>query len=743
MPSVDLPPAFKTERSDRGGSVLPRLRPELVATEQVYDGRPYWVVKDPVSLRYFRFSREEHFLMEQLRQPVTLEQVLEAYRRQFRDDTLTGGDVSEFISNLLSRNLLLMPHARRDEMLYRAGRKRWRARLLAQVSNFMFFKLPLYDPDRLLGRMLPRLRFLWSRGFLAVYLGLLGLAGVLLLRRWGDFVSMFQGDFFTLRNLPLLFVVMWVIKVFHELGHGFTCKQYGGEVHELGLLFLVFTPFLYCNVTDSWTFRSKHRRVLVAAGGILTELLFAALAAIAWFFTEQPGFVHALMFNVMLGCSISTILFNANPLLKYDGYYMLMDVLEAPNLRQRSGDYVRDLFISGVLGGRADRRSEQHRFRFLFPLYSCAAYCYRWFILFVILYFVYRVLEQLRLLWLGRFVAVLGAATMLVAPLARGAARLVSRRRELALSSTRLVLLLALLAAGAAVALFWPYEQSVMIHFVLEPARVTWIRCDADGQLRWTEGVREGAWLEPQQSRPVATLENHQLHLEYEQLRARIEQLDLEIDQHRPSPAANSLVQQLRQRRDTLARQQQRLEERLAALQVRAPFAGEVLTADRDLRLAQEKYCTRGEPLLLLGDTRRLVAKVWVPEKTWARIFAPGRPLGQHAELLLYTFPRDRFPGQVVAVSRHTEDSMGIFEEKLALSNKVGGEVLTEYDPATRHERPIEAVYEVTIALAQGSVPTEARSYMSGRARLDCGKSTLYQWTRDSLLRFISPEVRL
>jgi len=146
---------------------------------------------------------------------------------------------------------------------------------------------------------------------------------------------------------------------------------------------------------------------------------------------------------------------------------------------------------------------------------------------------------------------------------------------------------------------------------------------------------------------------------------------------------------------------------------------------------------------MMLADTRELLAKVWVSEKNYTRIFQSPSDLDQAAEFMLYGFPKDTFTGQVVGVNLHNEVSMGEFEDKMALSHKVGGEVITEFDPKTEKELPMETVYEVTIKLAAGEMPRSARPYMSGRVHIDCPKSTLYQWTRDSLLRFISPEIRL
>ncbi len=734
-PDKNLPP------DDRE---LPRLRIELSATEQIYDGQPYWVIKDPLSLRYFRFNREEYFIIDQLRRGVTLRQIKEAHLREFRGEPLTNDELAQFITALTARNLLNMRQPDRDEILFRQSKKRWRTKLKAQFTNFMFFKIPFYDPDNLFNRVIPYIRFFWTRTFLLFYLALISVAFILILRRWNDFTSMFQVSFFTLRNVPMLFVSIWFIKALHEFGHGLTCKNYGGEVHEMGWLFLVFTPFFYCNVTDSWTFTSKAQRLLVTAGGIRTELMFAAAAAFLWYFTEPPGFFHALAFNIIIACSFSTVLFNANPLLKYDGYYMLMDLIEVPNLRQRSANFMKTLFIRHILGGQPEEMPEEHRYSFVFPLYSVAAYFYRWFIIIVILYIVYSMLEQLRLVWLGRFLVAFSAMTMLIWPLARGGNLIIKRRHALGISRVRLLVWLVLMFSAVAAVLFWPLSQHVTLPFVLEPVKVQWLRCQAPGVITWAPHVREGLWLEGGSDQAVvAHLQNDELQFEKIRLQAALEQNELQIAQSKRRSLSDSIIEQLQQRRDTLIFDLQKTNEQIADLEVTAPFSGEVLLPNDQIRLTRGKYFQRGEPIMLLADTRQYNAKVWVSEKTWARIFKHSGQLGQPVQLMLYAFSKDSFAGRVAAVSSHRQENMGLFGQKLALSNKVGGEVLTEYDPVTEQEIPMEAVYEVTIDLENLSLPIPLRPYMSGRSRIDCGRSTMYQWCRDSILRFISPEVRL
>jgi putative peptide zinc metalloprotease protein len=719
---------------------LPRLRSELEVSEQIYDGQPYWVIKDPVSLRYYRFSREEYFILDQLRRDVTLDELKEAHREEFQDDSLNTNDVGTFMGLLMARNLVLLPHPNRDEILYRGSRRRWRTKFFGQLMSFMFFKIPLYDPDRLFNRIHPRIRFLWSRPFFIFFLLLLGYSFSLLVRQWGDCTSMFFANFFTMRNIPLFFLVLYFIKGLHEFGHGLTCKNYGGEVHEMGFLFLVFTPFLYCNVSDSWTFPQKHRRMLVTAGGIMTELFFASLATILWHFSASGSFFHSLMFNIMMACSISTVLFNANPLLKYDGYYLMMDLVEVPNLRQRASTYVRNLFIRYVLGGYPTEAPEEHRFRGIFPFYSIAAYCYRWFIILFIFYVVYNILSKVRLAWLGALLVAFSVSTMLVIPIARTSKMIGTRRRELGISNFRLLLLLVLIVGFVVAALFWPLKQHVTLNFILEPVQEHWVRSEVPGQLHWDPNAREGNRVGVDSSNQVmARLQNKEFAFEKERLAAEIEYFRSQLD----NAATRSTQDQLQVQLARLARDRKRLQERIDQLAVRIPFRGEVLSRDIDISVLEGKYITVGEPLLFIGDTSELIAKVWVPEKTWARIFSRDKELGQQAELMLYAFSKERVRGTVSGVNRHPEEHMGEFGEKMALSAKVGGEVPTEFDPAAGREIPVEAVYEITLTLDKENLSDFARPYMSGRVRIDCGRYTLYQWGRESLLRFISPDVRL
>ena len=133
----------------------------------------------------------------------------------------------------------------------------------------------------------------------------------------------------------MLAFTLGITKVLHEFGHGLSCKHFGGECHEMGIMVLVLTPCLYCNVSDSWMLPNKWQRAMIGAAGMYVELVIASVCTFMWWFST-PGLLNNLCLNAMFICSVSTVLFNGNPLLRYDGYYILSDVTEIPNLRQKA-----------------------------------------------------------------------------------------------------------------------------------------------------------------------------------------------------------------------------------------------------------------------------------------------------------------------------------------------------------------------------------------------------------------------
>src|SRR5207244_3763192 len=157
-------------------------------------------------------------------------------------------------------------------------------------------------------------------------------------------------EFFSFKTIVYLWAALGCVKIIHEFGHGLSCKAFGGEVHEIGALLLCFSPCMYCNVSDAWTLPSKWKRIIISGAGIYVELIIAAIATFVWWNTPSHPFVNNMSLSLMVVCSVSTIVFNANPLMRYDGYYVLADLLEIPNLRDRCNRYLKNLVLDKCLG---------------------------------------------------------------------------------------------------------------------------------------------------------------------------------------------------------------------------------------------------------------------------------------------------------------------------------------------------------------------------------------------------------
>jgi putative peptide zinc metalloprotease protein len=220
-----------------------------------------------------------------------------------------------------------------------------------RLMNVLFPRIPIWDPDRFLCRWLPVVEKLLSWWGAIIWLVVVGTAVAVVAPHWDvlqhdlrNAMNMSQDP----RNWLVFLTVFWFIKFFHECGHAFMCRRFGGEVHEMGIMFLVFVPTPYVDASTAWAFPSRWARMAVGAGGMIVEVFIAALLCFVWVNTTPGvpvwGFpIHELTSYVIFIASFTTIIFNANPLLRYDGYYMLSDYLEIPNLQMRSREYLMGL----------------------------------------------------------------------------------------------------------------------------------------------------------------------------------------------------------------------------------------------------------------------------------------------------------------------------------------------------------------------------------------------------------------
>lgn len=372
----------------RVAMLKPRLRSHVQIHRHYYREQIWFVLQDLSCARYYRFTPSVNQVIGLMDGERTVHEIWDTVLSRLGDDAPTQDDVVKLLGQLHANDVLQCDTTPDSlEVFQRYQRKQrdvWKQRLMSPLS----IRFPLLDPDRFLERWMPLVHplFGWigALGWLAIVATAAALAAV----HWPELTDNAVNRALAPYNLLLLCLVYPFIKVLHELGHAFATKVWGGEVHEMGITLLVFMPVPYVDASSASAFRDKRQRMVVSAAGILVELLVAALALFVWLSVE-PGVVREIAFNVMLIGAVSTLLFNGNPLLRFDGYYVLADLVEIPNLATRSKKYLSYLlvrYLYGVHEARSPAMAKGEAAWFLF--YGVASFVFRIFIMSVVVLYV-------------------------------------------------------------------------------------------------------------------------------------------------------------------------------------------------------------------------------------------------------------------------------------------------------------------------------------------------------------------
>ena len=585
----------------RVAELRPRLRSQVRVHRHSYRGEVWYVLEDRGSRRLHRFNAAAHYVIGLMDGRRTVQALWDAAASRFGDDAPTQGEMIALLGQLHAADVLLTQVAPDlAELLHRARlarRRNWMQRYLSLLS----LRVPLFDPDRLLERWLPWYRPLFGKAGALLWLAVVGSAAVLAVLHWSELGGDLSDRLLAPGNLVLLALVFPVVKLLHEFGHACATKAWGGEVHEMGVMFLVLMPVPYVDASASSAFREAHRRLIVGAAGMIVEVFVASFALFVWLEAE-PGVVRAVLYNVLLIAGVSTVIFNGNPLLRFDGYYMLSDLLQIPNLRQRGQRYVAHLAETRLFGLRDTPFDASPKERRWLLLFTVASFVYRITVMLAIAAFIatqYFVVGVLLALWV--------VGTSLLLPLAKGIAYLASSPR-LRQRRGRAVGAASAVAAAVAVVLFlvplplWTLAQGV-----------TWAPQDAvvvagaDGfvqRVAATPGelVRKGAALVVTDD-PALPLRIRMLEAQERLLAARA-QSQIRVDRVR----WELTEQELKSARAELALAR----ERAAELTIRSPAEGVFLMPS--LEDMQDRFLRKGQQLGFVVRPETITVKVLVSQ---------------------------------------------------------------------------------------------------------------------------------
>jgi putative peptide zinc metalloprotease protein len=330
---------FFTESWYRVAGLKPRVADHVTVSRHRYGSQSWYALSDTLSGRVHRVTPAAYLFAARLDGRRTVDAVWQEMVAEMDTEAPGQEAVVSLLMQLHSADLLagdIPPDA--GELLSRRDRLT-RSVWLRNLRSPLSMQIPLVDPDRFLTRTLPLVRPLFSWFGLAAWLLLMVTALVTVGQNWAELTENVIDRVMASEGLIALLLCYPVIKVLHELGHGYTAKRFGCEVREMGLMLLVLFPVPYVDASPSAALQSKWQRAGVAAAGIIVELTLAAIAALVWAAAE-PGLLRAVAFNVMLIGGVSTVVINGNPLLRFDGYYVLSDLVEVPNLAQRGVRYL-------------------------------------------------------------------------------------------------------------------------------------------------------------------------------------------------------------------------------------------------------------------------------------------------------------------------------------------------------------------------------------------------------------------
>ena len=327
----------------------PRIRTHGQIHKHTYREQTWYVLQDHASNRFHRFTPEAYLLVKLMDGEHTVQQLFDIATEKLGDDAPTQTETIQLLGQLHTADMLQCDISPDTTELFKRFENQQKQKIKQSLRTPLAIRIPLLDPDRFLEKYTPYIRHIFTLpGFLlwlTVVISALVLAGV----HWVELSENVSDRVLAPQNLVLLWLVFPLIKALHELGHGFATKVWGGEVHEMGIMLLVFMPVPYVDASSASAFREREKRVVVGAAGMLVEVFVAALAMFVWLGVE-PGLIKSISFNIMLIAGISTLLFNGNPLLRFDGYYIMADLVEIPNLATRANKYIMYLLQKYLYG---------------------------------------------------------------------------------------------------------------------------------------------------------------------------------------------------------------------------------------------------------------------------------------------------------------------------------------------------------------------------------------------------------
>lgn len=689
--------------------VLPPLRQDLAlhAGPASADGAPTWTLHDPAANRFYEL-RWAAFEVLSRWSLGSVAKVLDAVRRETTLQ-VSEADMAGLLRMLQHNHLLLARSAQDSEYLQRtraSGRtSAWRW----LVKNYLFFRLPLVRPMPWLQRMAPRVAWAYHPAFWLAVAATAALGLALASRRWDEFTHTFA-SYTTWSGALAVGVALSVAKVLHELGHAFTAQRYGCRVPTMGVAFLVLWPVLYTDTNEAWKLSSRRQRLAIGAAGMLSEIALAAVATLAWALlpeTPEWGPVRAGAFLLATTTWLLTLAINASPFMRFDGYFLLADALNLPNLHERSFALGR-WWLRERLFGWGDAVPEVFaptRQRFLIA-FAFATWLYRLVLFIGIALLVYHLFFKA----LGLLMMAVELGWFIAAPVRREWKVWWSRRGSMRWN--RATRRLALLLSVVAVVVLWPWQGDVRVPAVLGAQQAQGLYAPHAAQLA---GALPPVGRQLRVGEPLVSLRSPELSARLELARAREQQLQWQVTQQPFDARLMEAGPALRSRWNAAREEVEGLQRELKRLDLTMPFDGAVAETSEEAMAGG--WVMAGEKLLLVVGPQGVKVDAYLDESSLQRLDAAAGAV----------FIADRPEHGRVHCSQATVDAVQLGQLEsgaMTLASPFGGPIAAQRQGDGRVV-PLQPTFRVRLSGCDAN--KAARSEITGVAVLQAERMSLAQ----------------
>lgn len=562
----------------------PSLRSHIEIHRHRYRNRTWYVIQDHAKGNFHRFTPEANYIIGQFDGKSRLDDIWKSACEVLGDDMPTQDEVINLLSRLHEADVLQTDMPPDIQQLVDRHHRSQRRKFLSRLKSPLAIKIPLFDPERFLSATIRYVKPFFSKWGMLGWCLLTGYALVQAAINFSELTENISDQVLATENIFLLWLLYPVIKLIHEFGHAWAVKRWGGEVHEMGVMLLVLMPLPYVDASSSAAFRDKRKRMLVSAAGMVVELVLASLAMIVWLNVE-PGIVRSMAFNVMLIAGVSTLVFNGNPLLRFDAYYILSDYLEIPNLGTKANQYFGYLLKRYLLGIKDLDSPVEHVGGGAWLLgYAVTSFIYRLFVMIFIALFVAG-----KYFFIGVLLAIFAVYSMLLSPVVRIVAMLFKdpalRRKKRRIVATTAAIFIGIFIAVAII----PYPLVTMAEGVV------WI--PEHSQIR----VRTAGFVKTVTSHPGSRVKKGDLLLQCEEpeIQERIDKLRAELREfearYRAAYADRVQARVLQEEITRVKGELASAREKFSELSIKSPANGRlVMPYSQDLN---GKFLSRGNQL--------------------------------------------------------------------------------------------------------------------------------------------------